>query len=88
MEARATVTSKGQITIPRAVREALDLREGDRVVFRLRGRGAVLSKVPDFLELAGTVPVAPELSGRSWREIREETWRRVARGAVGRSRRS
>lgn len=34
----ATLTSKGQITIPKAVRNALRLRSGDRVQFTLQGR--------------------------------------------------
>ena len=31
----ATMTSKGQLTIPKAVREALGLREGDQVRFEI-----------------------------------------------------
>jgi AbrB family looped-hinge helix DNA binding protein len=31
----ATLTSKGQLTIPKAIREALGLREGDQVRFEL-----------------------------------------------------
>lgn len=31
----ATMTSKGQLTIPKVIREALGLREGDRVRFEL-----------------------------------------------------
>lgn len=38
----ATMTSKGQITIPREIREALRLRAGDRVDFRLTGEGGAL----------------------------------------------
>lgn len=37
----ATVTSKGQITIPRSVRQALGLRAGSRVGFRVAGRRQV-----------------------------------------------
>lgn len=29
----ATLTSKGQITIPIAIRERLDLKQGDKVIF-------------------------------------------------------
>lgn len=38
---QATLTSKGQITIPREIREALALGRGDHVSFRLRPDGVV-----------------------------------------------
>lgn len=34
----ATITSKGQLTLPKAMREHLELREGDRVEFVTVGR--------------------------------------------------
>lgn len=37
----ATLTSKGQITIPKAVREALRLEPGDRVYFDVHDDGSV-----------------------------------------------
>jgi antitoxin PrlF len=37
----ATLTSKGQITIPKRVRDALGLHTGDRVAFVVRGDGVV-----------------------------------------------
>lgn len=78
MDLPARVTSKGQVTLPKAVREALKLHEGDRVLFRLHRGRAILAKVPDFLELAGSVPVAPEKRGSAWSEIKATTWRRRA----------
>ena len=39
---RATMTSKGQITIPKSVRDALHLNPGDRVDFILDGEGKVV----------------------------------------------
>lgn len=33
MEKQAKITSKGQITVPRAVRQALGVQPGDRVIF-------------------------------------------------------
>jgi AbrB family looped-hinge helix DNA binding protein len=35
----ATVTSKGQITLPKALRERLGLKRGSRIRFRLDSRG-------------------------------------------------
>lgn len=45
--ASARVTSKGQITIPVAVRRRLGLRPGDRVHFSLEDDRAVLRAVPE-----------------------------------------
>ncbi len=46
METSARLTGKGQITIPKSVREALSLEVGDSVVFRVHGgRAAVADDV-------------------------------------------
>ena len=82
MEVAARVSSKGQITIPRAVREALGIKEGDEILFRLEGNRAVIARTPDFLELAGFVDVPLEKRGTPWDEILRET--RKARAAARR----
>jgi len=53
----ATVTSKGQITIPKAVRDELGLTEGDRVAFRVLEDGSVVvePETVDLLELEGVL---------------------------------
>ena len=40
----ATVTSKGQITLPKQVREALGLETGSQVDFEVQGGAAVMRK--------------------------------------------
>ena len=51
----ATVTSKGQVTIPKEVRDALRLGTGDRVAFIVRGDGVVelRPETVDLRELYG-----------------------------------
>ncbi len=51
----ATLTSKGQTTIPKAVREYLRLRPGDRMEFILEenGRVVLVPAVVDARELKG-----------------------------------
>lgn len=79
MDSSAKVTSKGQITIPKPVRDALDLREGDEVVFRVERSRAVIAKTPSFLELAGTVAVPADRRGTEWDEVLRRTRRERAR---------
>jgi antitoxin PrlF len=80
MDIAARLTSKGQITLPKAIRDALGLHEGDRVVFRVEGSHAILARTPDLLELAGSVPVSPDQRGADWQEVRDQTRRaRAAR---------
>lgn len=73
MEAAAKVTSKGQVTIPKVVREALGLKEGDLVLFRLEGNRAVIATTPDFLELAGTFPVPASKRNVAWEDVVQRT---------------
>ena len=73
MDVSARLTSKGQVTIPRAVREALGLGEGDHVLFRVEGRRAVLARTADLLDLAGTVEVPAEKRGVAWDEVLRRT---------------
>ncbi|MDP3767954.1 MAG: type II toxin-antitoxin system PrlF family antitoxin [Dehalococcoidia bacterium] len=57
---RSTLTSKGQITLPKIVREALHLDIGDRVAFELRPDGAALMRpeTGDLLALFGCLKPA------------------------------
>ena len=45
MQNKAKITSKGQITIPRAIRQALGVKEGDNLVFEQNGDEMVIRPV-------------------------------------------
>ena len=79
MEVTARMTSKGQLTVPKSVRDALSLSEGDQVVFRVEGNHAVLARTPGLLTLAGTVAVPAARRGSAWDDVLRET--RESRGA-------
>jgi antitoxin PrlF len=79
MYATATVTSKGQLTIPKTVRDALGIGKGDRLVFRVEDGCALVARSTDLLDLAGTIEVPEGKRGASWSEIVTAT--RAARGA-------
>ena len=50
---KVTVSSKGQIAIPKAVRDALNLSAGSRLTLDLRGQEIVLSKNLGWKSLQG-----------------------------------
>ncbi len=76
--ATATITSKGQITIPKEVRDALGVEAGDRVEFVAQATGVytVVASTRDVRHLKGLVakPARPVSV--------EEMNRAVARGAA------
>ena len=86
----STLTSKGQVTIPKEVRERLGLKEGDRLVFRFDDQGNLLvrpearsslGRLPGLLHhLAGERPVTVE-------EMNEAVKRRAAERFKGSVRR-
>jgi AbrB family looped-hinge helix DNA binding protein len=48
---RVTLSSKGQIAIPKAVRDRLNLVEGTKLTLEVRGPEIVLSKEPAWRKL-------------------------------------
>jgi len=69
----AMVTSKGQVTVPKAVRDALGVKEGDEIVFRVEGNRAVLARTPGFLTLAGSIKVPAAKRTIAWDEVIRRT---------------
>jgi len=64
-----TITKKGQITIPKAIREHLSLKEKDKLLVKLEGNKAVIQKIPSLSELRGSVRVPASVKDLSWKEI-------------------
>lgn len=84
-----SVSSKGQVTIPRRVRESLNIKTGDSVVFEVSKKKsrAILRKVskPSLLDFAGKVerPTGVSVS-RLRKAVKDAVAKRVARTGVKR----
>lgn len=58
---QATLTSKGQITVPADVREALGLTQGDGLVFDLREGYAIVRRRPRLEEVLARIAGEPPI---------------------------
>ena len=49
----ATISSKGQITVPSSLRKKLGIKAHDRLMIESSGNEIVISRIPNLLELKG-----------------------------------
>lgn len=78
----STITRKGQVTIPKAIRDRLGVKEGEKVFFVMRGEEVVLKVVKGtILDLRGSVRASehPE----DFEKIRRSVKQAVAKKVVG-----
>lgn len=76
---QATLTSKGQITIPKEVRNALHLRSGDRLDFVVQADGSVR-----VLPITGSVKRLKGMLPKPARSLTvEDMDAAIAKGAAG-----
>ncbi len=61
------------VRIPKSVRDALELHEGDELLFRVEQSRALIAETPNLMELAGSVPVPAGKRGTPWDEVLRQT---------------
>ena len=78
MNAIARVSRRYQVVIPKEIRKALGIKEGDTVLFEIEGDEIRIRKLRSFLDLEGS------LKGKSLspEEIRDRTEREIAKDAL------
>ena len=80
---KATVSSKGQIAIPKAIRERLNLKPGTQVAIDVHGETLVLKRLvsdfPDWRTMRGMVRAGPRLTQALAEEHAAELAREDAR---------
>lgn len=79
----AVLTSKGQMTIPREIRESLKLRPSDKIVIVLEKGQAILKPLRgNIMDLAGSVEIPKSEKPIDFQKVREKVKKRIARTAV------
>ena len=77
MQQTSRVTIKGQVTIPKAIRESLDIKVGDLVLFVDKGDNVILKPAKTLLDLKGAIKT--DKKPQSWSEVREAAKKNVIR---------
>jgi AbrB family looped-hinge helix DNA binding protein len=68
----ATITSKGQTTIPVEVRRRLGVTKGDRIEFVIDDDGKITVQVPRYPTIASLAGIAGTLKHpMTWREVKD-----------------
>lgn len=79
MTYQTTITRKGQITIPKDIRDILRLDEGKKleIEFEREKEEIRIKSAPDILDLAGTFKPKKKISVLRAREAMEKNYERV-----------
>lgn len=78
----STITSKGQTTLPAPIRRALNLKEGDRIVYEIQGDSVVIRPQPGAMAVFGALEPPAGKTGVSFNDARAESRRAWAKDAA------
>jgi len=76
----SVLTSKGQMTIPKEVRKALNLHPSEKVIIVVEGNQAIIQPLKgNLLDIGGSVRTIDREKPIDFKKVREEVKKRVAR---------
>jgi antitoxin PrlF len=76
----SVLTSKGQMTIPKEVREALNLRPSEKVIIVVKGNKGIIQRLKgNLLGIGGSVKIVDREKPIDFKKVREEVKKRVAK---------
>jgi AbrB family looped-hinge helix DNA binding protein len=76
----SVLTSKGQMTIPKEVRKALNLRPLEKVIIVVEGNRAILQPLKgNLLDIGGSVKISDREKPIEFKKVREEVKKRVGK---------
>lgn len=80
----ATITSKGQLTIPKEVRDALHLRLHDKVAIVVEEGIAIIKPITgNILDIGASVKIPQKEKPIDFKRVRKEVMKRAARDIAG-----
>jgi antitoxin PrlF len=79
----AVLTSKGQVTIPKDVRKALNLKPSEKVIVVVEGEHAILKPLKgNILDLGGSIKIQEKEKPVHFQKVRGEVQKRIAKKAA------
>ena len=76
----SVLTSKGQMTIPKEVRKALNLQPSEKVIIVVEGNRAIIQPLKgNLLDIGGSVKITKREKPIHFKKVREEVKKRVAK---------
>ena len=76
----SVITSKGQMTIPKEVRKALNLQPSEKVIIVVEGNQAIIQPLKgNLLDIGGSVKMTEREKPIDFKKVREEVKKRVAK---------
>ena len=79
----SVLTSKGQMTIPKEIRDALDLKPSEKVIIVVEGDQAIIKPLKgNLLDLGGSVKIPEKEKPINFKKVREEVRKRMTKRMV------
>ncbi len=73
------LTSKGQMTIPKEVRKALNLKPSEKVIIVVEDKQAVIKPLRgNILDIGGSIRISHKEKPVDFHKVREEVKKRIA----------
>jgi antitoxin PrlF len=79
----SVLTSKGQMTIPKEVRKALNLGPSEKVIIMVEGNQAIIKPLKgNLLDMGGSLRIPEKEKPIDFKKVREEVKKRTAKKVV------
>ena len=79
----SVLTTKGQMTIPKEVRKALNLKPSEKIIIVVEGKQAVIKPLKEnLLDIGGSIKIPEKEKPIHFKKVREEVRKRIVKRIV------